>query len=112
MEISEELFFDKERCDALRDLVIKAPFNMGQALEVIGTFKDFEKDSILAKKLKNLGIGTSLIAKIIAELNEDEKAYSEMSYEDLLTIREEKIKNLKVIDEAMRKINIKITNVE
>lgn len=67
--ISEETFMDKDRCDAIRDLVTLSPCNLTLAETLLSKTEHLERDYIIAKELSEAGASTGVIRRLITALN-------------------------------------------
>ncbi len=67
--ITEELFYNKELCDIIRDMVLKSACNFEDAKELLELSSDYKRDSFIIKKLKNCGVSTREVRRIICMIN-------------------------------------------
>jgi len=67
--ISEEIFYNKELSDTLRDIVINSACDFDQALRLLNKSKDHNRDAELIKKLKNCGISEKQVTVFISAIN-------------------------------------------
>ncbi len=67
--IPEEVFYNKELSDAIRDIVINSWCDFDHALRLLNKSNDYERDVELIKKLNNSGISDELINVFISAIN-------------------------------------------
>ena len=67
--ISDEVFYNKELCDAIRYLVIKSAIDYNNALEILNESKDYKRDVLVIKELINIGVSKEIIKRIINQIN-------------------------------------------
>ena len=67
--ITEEVFYNKELCDAVRRLVKNSTYDYDRALLVISQSKDYNRDLFIIEKLANNGTSKSQIFGIIQQIN-------------------------------------------
>ncbi len=65
----EEIFYNKELSDAIRDIVLNSPCTMDKALRLIKQSRFYERDVELIKNLLNHGIREDKISMIIHVIN-------------------------------------------
>lgn len=69
MDIPEEIFYNKELSDAIRDIVINSACDFDQALRLLNKSKDHTRDAELIKKLKNCGISERQVEVFVLAIN-------------------------------------------
>lgn len=69
MIFTEKLFFDKEKCDLIRDTCINSPLTMKQAVTVVEEEGDMHLNVKIAAAGACLGIQFELSLRIIEEIN-------------------------------------------
>ncbi len=69
--ITEEVFYDKELCDALREVALKSALCLNDALVIIQQSADLDRDIPIIKSLANAGYEPRKIEHIIKVLNPD-----------------------------------------
>ena len=67
--IPEEIFYNKELSDTLRDVVINSSCDFDQALRLLNKSKDHNRDAELIKKLKNCGLSENQVTVFISAIN-------------------------------------------
>ena len=67
--ITEDLFYNKELSDTIRDIVKYSACNLEDAVCLLTGSKDYKRDSFTIKKLKNCGVSTREVKKIIRIIN-------------------------------------------
>lgn len=67
--ITEEIFYNKELSDTLRDIVINSACDFDQALRLLNKSKNHNRDAELIKKLKNCGISEKQVTVFISAIN-------------------------------------------
>ena len=67
--ITEEIFYNKELCDSLRDIVMNSACDIEQAIRILNTSKNYSRDVELIKKLKNCGFGERQVLMFISAIN-------------------------------------------
>lgn len=68
MSIPDDIFFDKEISDIVRDIVLNSPCNPDEAIRLIGIPKDKTKGAVIIKELKNVGFGEKRINNILLKI--------------------------------------------
>ena len=66
-----EYFFDKEFCDAIRDIAMNSLANIEEAEMYMKVSKDYKRDSMIVKKLSNVGISRRGIMPVIKAMNSE-----------------------------------------
>jgi hypothetical protein len=69
-QISEEDFYNKEKCDILRALVVESPINLDDATKLLKGSNDFARDALVIKKLALVGFEIIRINQVIKALNQ------------------------------------------
>ncbi len=67
--ITEEIFYNKELSDTIRDVVVNSACDFDQAVRLLSESKDHKRDSFLIKKLKNVGFSESRVNEFIRAIN-------------------------------------------
>ena len=67
--ITEEIFYNKELSDALRDIVINSACDFDQALRLLNKSKNHNRDVELIKKLVNCGVSSKQVNVFISAIN-------------------------------------------
>jgi len=67
----EIIFYNKELCDAIRDIVINSACDFNQAVKLLNASKDHKRDVDLIKRLKNVGMSEEQVLIFIKAINTD-----------------------------------------
>lgn len=67
----EEIFYNKELSDAIRDIVVNSPTTLVNAAMYLKYSKDYERDVVVIKKLSAVGLSFDRILVVIKGLNLD-----------------------------------------
>lgn len=67
--ITEEIFYNKELRDAIRDIVINSPCCFKEAVKLLKCSKDHKRDVDLIKRLKNNGLDEKRVTVFILAIN-------------------------------------------
>lgn len=67
--ILEEILFDKDLSDAIRDIVKNSVISLPHAYVCIIQSKNYERDSVIIKELANVGIKYPYIERVIINNN-------------------------------------------
>jgi hypothetical protein len=67
--VPEEIFYNKKLSDTIRDIVLNSACNFNEALELLNESKDYERDSFIIKKMRNVGYRKRMIKQILITLN-------------------------------------------
>lgn len=65
----EGIFYNKQLCDAIRDIVKCSATSFDNAALYMKLSKDYKRDSFVIKKLSNAGIHSKQIYSVIKALN-------------------------------------------
>lgn len=69
--ITEEIFYNKELSDIIRDIVITSVCDYNTAVKLLTISKDHKRDSCIIKKLLNKGVSKECVRLSIYALNND-----------------------------------------
>ena len=69
LEIPEEVFYNKDFCDAIRDCVKVSATNYSNALRWLKGSSDVNRDAEIIKSLANSGVNSDTITVVISALN-------------------------------------------
>jgi len=69
MSLPEEIFYNKELSDTIRDVVKNSKCDFGQAVRLLNKSKDHMRDAEIIKKLKNCGISEQQVSVFISAIN-------------------------------------------
>lgn len=64
-----DFFYDKELCDAIRDIAKNSATTIENAVIYMSCSTDYKRDSTVIKRMANIGMDKNSILKIIKELN-------------------------------------------
>ncbi len=67
--IPEDVFYNKELCDAVRDIVKNSPCTYENAVVLMNYSKNYALDVIIIKELLRVGVSFEKVLKIIINLN-------------------------------------------
>ena len=67
--ISEEIFYNKELSDTIRDIVINSACSFEECVRLLEKSKYHDRDAFLIKKLKNCGISEKQTKIFISAIN-------------------------------------------
>lgn len=68
-QVSEEIFLNKELCDSIRELVVKHPLTLHQAINIMEHSKNYARDLEIVGKLTDGGYDKKRIEAIIILIN-------------------------------------------
>lgn len=69
LEISEETFYNKELCDAIRTVTTESPMSYDEATILLNHSDNFPRDMEIMMKLSTKGISDKIIRIVIGALN-------------------------------------------
>ena len=64
-----DFFYDKELCDAIRDIAKNSVTTIENAVMYMHYSTDYKRDSFVIKKLANIGMDKNSILQVIKGLN-------------------------------------------
>jgi len=67
--ITEEIFYNKELCDNIRDIVMNSACGFKEAVKLLSCSKNHARDVDLIKRLKNCGISKRQVIVFIGSIN-------------------------------------------
>lgn len=67
--ITEEIFYNKELCDSIRDISIMSACSLENAISLLEQSNNYERDSFIIKKLSDAGISFKQVMISIKSIN-------------------------------------------
>ena len=67
--ITEEIFYNKELCDSIRDVTVNSPCNIKEAIILLSASNDYNRDKELIIKMYCVGLSRKQVLVFISAIN-------------------------------------------